>query len=445
MNALCRERNKMRGSITRGVRTRRLAATLLFTLIVPAVAFAAGGDLDATFDGDGTVTTNFTNGRDFAAGAAIQTDGKIVVAGRAGTNGSSGGRFALARYNDDGTLDATFSGDGLVATDFTAVKNDEADEVAIQGDGKIVAAGVAGNCCIGPDGAGRFALARYNADGTLDTTFSGDGKRTTKLTTGNDYGAGLAIQGDGKIIAAGRAGGYGGRFALVRYNTDGTLDTTFSGDGKLMTNLTTGNDFVMKLAIQANGKIVAAGRAGGRFGLARYNANGTLDSTFSADGKLTTDFTGGFDMAVGLALQSDGKIVAGGEAGDGSAGSRFALARYGPTGGLDTTFGGGDGKVITDFFAGEDDFAAEVAIQTDGKIVAIGFASGTFAVVRYSTDGTLDSTFSGDGKVFTEITPEGSYGLGGTIQGDGKIVAVGLVFDASGDGGKFGVVRYLAG
>lgn len=147
----------------------------------------------------------------------------------------------------------------------------------------------------------------------------------------NDFANGVAIQADGKIVLAGRTGGNGGRFALARYNTNGTLDTTFSGDGKVRTDFGNGLDAAHGVALQANGKIVAAGHANfHRFALARYNANGTLDSTFGGDGKVATNFTTrdafGDDFANGVAIQADGKIVAVGRAGGGN--GRFALARY---------------------------------------------------------------------------------------------------------------------
>jgi uncharacterized delta-60 repeat protein len=204
-----------------------------------------------------------------------------------------------------------------VTTNFTG-EHDVAFGVAIQADGKIVAAGGAGS-------AYRFALARYNPNGTLNPTFSGDGKVVTNFSTQYERAFAVAIQADGKIVAAGEgSGGLGGRFALVRYNPDGTLDLTFSGDGKLLTNFTTGFDQAFAVAIQPDGKIVAANFR--RFALTRYNPDGTLDPTFGGDGKVTTNFTAGDDYANGVAIQADGRMVAAGRAG--GSGGRFALARY---------------------------------------------------------------------------------------------------------------------
>jgi uncharacterized delta-60 repeat protein len=186
---------------------------------------------------------------------AIQSNGKIVVAGYAG------GDFALARYNPNGSLDPTFSGDGKQMTDFG--RFDGANGMAIQPDGRIVAAGFALN--------GDFGLARYKPNGALDLTFSGDGKQTTDFGGGSDGASGVALQGDGKIVAVGR-GGPGDDFALARYNPNGALDPTFSGDGMQTTDFGASGDGALGVALQGDGKIVAVGGGGpgGDFALARY-------------------------------------------------------------------------------------------------------------------------------------------------------------------------------
>ena len=235
--------------------------------------------------------------------------------------------FALARFNPNGSLDTSFSGDGKQTTDFGS-SGDRAHGVAIQADGKIVAAGDS----LGGSGFD-FALARYNPNGSLDTSFSGDGKQTTDFG-GSEAASGVKLQSDGKIVAV---GGDDSDFALARYNPNGSLDTTFSGDGKQTTDFG-GSDGARAVALQADGKIVAVGIAGGNgssFAVARYNPNGTLDPTFSGDGKQTTSFGGYLDGATAVALQGDGKIVAVGHAG--AANGDFALARYNPNGSLDTT------------------------------------------------------------------------------------------------------------
>ena len=356
---------------------------------------------------------------------ALQADGKIVAAGS--TSSFGGSDFALARYNPNGSLDTTFSGDGRQTTDFGDV--DGANAVAVQGNNRIVAAG-------GGGGGDDFALARYNPNGSLDTSFSGDGKQTTDFGGFNEAN-GVALQGDGKIVAVGR-GGANDDFALARYSPNGSLDTTFSGDGKQTTDFG-GFDEANAVAIQGDGKIVAVGSTDfSDFALARYNANGSLDTTFSGDGKQTTSFPG-FDQAKGLALQGDGKIIAVGGTGDDdpSGAVDFALARYNPNGSLDTTFSG-DGRQTTDF--GQFEEASGVALQGDGKVVVVGRTGGCqcstspmpddFALARYNPNGSLDTTFSGDGKQTTTFRPHGiddfDTPTAVALQSDGKIVVAGV-------------------
>src|SRR6266545_1086163 len=291
--------------------------------IGPAGESASGlsaGDLDPTFGGDGKVTTNFGSGEEVRA-VAIQADGKIVAAGCIPT------AFALARYMPDGTLDSSFGGDGRVTTDLTRRGGDCALGVAIQADGKIVAAGHSGFG--GPNG--KFAVVRYEPGGTLDTTFGGDGRVTTDFTPDADVASRVILRADGKIVAAGQSGvlGTNTMFAVVRYQPDGTLDATFGGDGRVTTDFTRGEDGANAVAIQADGKIVAAGCIPTAFALARYTPDGTLDSSFGEDGRVTTDLTRSRgDCALGVAIQTDGKIVAAGHSGFLGPNGKVAVVRY---------------------------------------------------------------------------------------------------------------------
>jgi uncharacterized delta-60 repeat protein len=400
-------------------------------------ALAAGGTLDTTFGTLGKVTTAIGSAGDVANAVAIQADGKIVTAGWS-YNGTDDD-FALARYNTNGSLDTTFDTDGKVTTAI-GTSDDVALSVAIQSDGKIVAAGWSNN------GTDRdFALARYNADGSLDATFDTDGKVTTAIGSASDGASAVAIQSDGKIVTAGWS--YNGTnldFALARYNTDGSLDTTFGTGGKVTTPIGVTDDQAEAVAIQSNGKIVAFGQTNNGtdwdFALARYNTNGSLDTTFDTDGKVVTPFGSGDDEAYGVAIQADGKIVTAGSYDNGTDWD-FALARYNANGSLDTTFDT-DGKVVTSFGPGYD-IAYGVAIQADGKIVAAGTngaGDSGFALARYKTNGTLDTTFDTDGKVTTAIGSVDEQAYSVAIQSDGKIVAVGLTNSGTDD--DFALARY---
>jgi uncharacterized delta-60 repeat protein len=396
--------------------------------------YNSNGSLDNSFSGDGKHITDFKGGNDIASSLAIQPDGKIVVAGQAFNPDANNSDFALARYNSNGSLDNSFDGDGKL-TDFYLAGNTRFTAIAIQPDGKIIAAGQAFNLNTGNND---FALARYNSNGTLDSTFSGDGKLTTDFGF-DEFATSLAIQGDGKIVVAGGVHNDGSNyydFALARYNSNGSLDNSFDGDGKLTTDFFGSDDYATSLAIQTDGKIVAAGQAYNpnttsyEFALARYNSNGSLDSSFDGDGMQTTDF-GSDDYATSLAIQTDGKIVAAGQAYNSyyPANYDFALARYNSNGTLDSSFDG-DGKLTTDFFGGND-IASSLAIQTDGKIVVAGQAfnpntnNSDFALARYNSNGPLDNSFDGDGMQTTDFG-WGEYANSLAIQSDGKIVVAGV-------------------
>jgi uncharacterized delta-60 repeat protein len=406
-----------------------LVAALLVSLVLATVAGAVPGDLDPTFSGDGKQTTPF-GGR--LNGVAIQPNGKIVAVGIAG--GEPNKDFALARYNPDGSLDRSFSGDGRLRTDFGG--NDFANGVALQGNGNIIAAGLGGN--------GDFALARYTPGGSLDPRFSGDGKLRTDFG-GRDSANDVAIQ-PGEIVAVGAGGATGEDFALARYNKDGSLDRSFSGDGKQTTDFGP-DDEADAVLLQPDGRIVAVGGSTidefGDFALARYNENGALDRSFAGDGKQITD-RGAPDFANAAALQGDGKIVAAGLAGGGPSDNDFALVRYNRNGSLDTSFGD-DGSLRTDL--GGSDFANGVAIQPDGRIVTVGHAGAgpgrDFGVARYNADGSLDRSFSGDGMQRTNFAGfDEANDL--AIQTDGKMVAVGRSFGSDGIV-DFALARYQTG
>lgn len=422
------------------------------TLLTVLPAPAASGSLDTTFDLIGKVTTTVLAGDDQATSVAIQSDGKIVAAGSASNSVDSSGVgagsvFALVRYNTDGSLDATFGTSGKVTTAI-GISDDIALSVAIQSDGKIVAAGYSYSVT---DFAWEIALARYKTDGSLDTTFGTGGKVLTLIGAGGCTAHSVTIQSDNKIVAAGYVdNGANYDFALVRYNPDGSLDTTFGTGGIVTTPIGSSDDGANSVVIQSDNKIVAAGYSFGPIGsgnsffaLVRYNPDGSLDTTFGTGGKLTTGIETigtNSDMASSVALQSDNKIVAAGYASN-----DLAVVRYNPDGSLDTTFGT-TGKVTTGVRV--ESQAAGVVVQIDGKIVAAGNSSSlvdwNFGLVRYNADGSLDSTFGAGGKVTTVIGAVAGTiedkALGILLQPDGKIVAAGYSNNRTND--DFAIVRY---
>jgi uncharacterized delta-60 repeat protein len=413
---------------------------IVVSMLAFTIALAAPGDLDTTFSEDGKVTTDIGGGReDSIREIALQANGKIVVVGWR-NDPVRANDFAVARYNPNGSLDTTFSGDGKLLTNFGAV--DSAEDVAIQPDGKIVVGGM--RCLEGifPDLQCDVAIARYNANGALDTTFSGDGKVITDFGGGsNGFWGGLAIQTDGKIVMSGWIwNGTQSDFVVYRYNPNGALDPTFSRDGRARVNFGAGSvDWANDLALQANGKILVSGFACDNisfencdFAVARLNTNGVLDTTFSIDGKQLINF-GANDFSDSIAVQVDSRIILSGSKNSVSSDS-FALARLNSNGSLDTSFSR-DGKVVTSFGLGVGSGGSDVRVQSDGKIVAMGGADGDFALVRYNINGTLDMTFSTDGRVRVDfgsvdegqklvLQSKGRYVLAGSTQGDFALARV---------------------
>ncbi|CCK27797.1 hypothetical protein BN159_3418 [Streptomyces davaonensis JCM 4913] len=412
-------------------RAGTVAATVLaLVLTLPGTATAAPGDLDPTFSGDGRVLTDFADD-DQAYDVAVQSDGKILSVGASTDYSVLEGRWALTRHNADGTPDTGFGDGGTVTTAINNMEPDlqwsEANAVAVQPDGRIVVAGYSWrgyeNCCW-------FTVARYNGDGSLDDTFSGDGRYFADID-GPTEARDVAIDSAGRIVAAGYTGG---EVAVLRLNGDGTPDTSFGGDGTVTADPSPepgeAGGGARAMVLQSDGKIVVGGDVGSTrfdFSLMRFNTDGSLDTSFDGDGMVRTDF-GDYETVEGLALQSDGKIVAAG--GD-------SLARYTTNGSLDTGFDG-DGKVVVSGGA-----AWDMALQpADGRIVLAGSngAGGNFAVLRYNTDGSQDTGF-GTGGVATADFGGGDTARGVVVQSDGKIVAAGR----GGDEGDFALARFEGG
>jgi uncharacterized delta-60 repeat protein len=403
-----------------------------FLLGLTSSVQAAAGDLDPSFGTGGFVTTDFGSRDDFGVGAAIQPDGKIVVAGNSGAVGAFAVDFALARYNPDGSLDTTFGSGGIARSDFGAPL-DAASDVVVQPDGKLVAAGLS---------AGNFAVARYNPDGSLDATFGSNGLSIIDFGS-NDQANAIILQADGKLVAAGFTlpPSFAGDFALARLNANGSLDTTFGNGGKVTTEFGS-FDLGFDAAVTADGRIVVAGRTGDDFALARYDMNGTLDGSFGIGGKVTTNL-GGSDQPFAIALDAAGRVIAAG-----TSSNDFALARYNADGSLDAGFGVG-GTVTTDFAAGSSDTAFGVVVQPGGGITAAGGSSSvsgssSFALARYDSTGNLDASFGAGGKVTTAFPSPLSNALDLLTQPDGKVVAIGGTRDLAVSGsGDFALVRYL--
>jgi uncharacterized delta-60 repeat protein len=377
--------------------------------------------LDLSFGVNGILVDKFFQGSTFYTCTAIQTDGKILAAGY--TWNGINYDFALVRYNKDGSNDITFSGDGIQVTDFSG-SDDRANGIAIQKDGKIILAGSAGD---------KFGIARYNKDGSADITFDGNGLQTTSFQT-KDYATSISIQIDGKIVVAGSG--------LARFNIDGSPDLTFGTNGKLSTPFTCNN-----VRIQDDGKIIILGY--NIFtSIARFNTYGKPDSTFGVNGIRLLEIyhsTNPLFHGNSLGFQNDGKIVIGGDFKYNAKGgntSQFALVRLNLDGSDDNTFFTGWPVQSS---VNSKDYAMSLLIQGDNKILLGGyFENGNnedFAITRYNADGSLDNTFSGDGKQTTQVSLANDRIAALAILED-KLYAVGF----GNFPGTLGVVaRYLLG
>lgn len=374
---------------------------IIFLLLSCPVLAQTPGSLDPTFGSDGIVTFPVGSANDQGTALAIQPDGKILIAGNSFTSDARQEDFFVARLNDDGTPDNTFGTNGKVLIDFPN-GNDVAKAVLIQPDGKILVAG----STQGITGI-NFAIARLLPNGTFDDSFGAFGITTVNFGS-TDFCQAMVLQPDGKIILGGRAyNGSTSDFALVRLLTNGSADNDFGITGQVKFDLFGENESINALLLQPNGKIVAVGETStsnsGQFAMARFQANGEPDPNFGTDGKVKTAFGTMSDAAYGVTQQLDGKIVVVGQSNSATV-SDLAIARYRLNGTLDNTFSG-DGKLL-ESITNLGDYGYAVNVQSDGKILVAGSASGQqedVALFRYTGQGIPDASFGNNGRVIIDL------------------------------------------
>ncbi|HEY8186635.1 MAG TPA: hypothetical protein VIF64_11225 [Pyrinomonadaceae bacterium] len=453
---------------------RRLTAVLVYSIIITVaasmfshVAFAIGkggcpaltpaptsdtkcyaalpGCLDITFGTNGVVISDPSVGEiggNQATGVLVQPDGKIIVTGTTSGGVNTDGDFVVLRYNIDGILDTSF-GDpdplspflrlGYVRTKFTSL-TDLSWTSLLQPDGKIVVAGQAYNS----SGVIAWAVARYNSDGILDASFGSGGKQILNISSASSSVQGMAIQSDGKLVLVGDPD-----FSIMRLNQDGSPDVSFGSGGKVTANpgsqgRSAGRAYAVAIqripAATGEERIVVGGWGNSSvFALMRFRPNGAVDSTFGSSGRANTSFFGFGDQIRALAIDQANRIVAAGLTNTASSNcglyvADFAVARFTQNGTIDNSFSS-DGRVSTDVYGGYER-ADGLLLQPDGKIVITGSTNSSvedFALVRYNDNGTPDSSFGilGTGVVTTDISPE-DWGYGIAQQPwDGKIVVAG--------------------
>jgi uncharacterized delta-60 repeat protein len=387
------------------VSTLKLVATVVTFVAAAALgpsAYATPGDLDATFSGDGLATAAVP-GSGFAEAVAVGADGSVVACGHAG------GDLAVLRWKKGGHPDTGLGGDGIVVRDFGGTEVCTA--VAVLPSGRILAAG--------RSTPGFVFLARFKPGGALDATFGKQGRKLVPMGANGGVG-GLEVLPDGKILVAGNDDT---KLMVLRFRASGKLDTTFGGgDGSVRLGARQ-QDYGYALAVQTDGRILVGGADWNgvgeqyRFLVARFTATGKIDTTFSGNGWTELDWTAGDDEIYGLAVTGSGRIVAAGFASQGPGGNDLAMTRFKPSGGLDTGFGV-NGRVQTDFAGGSE--TARGIVRQGKKILAVGYtaaASGDVVVARYRPGGGLDPTFGGgDGFVITDIA--GAFDVGYALARD---------------------------
>ncbi len=417
---------------------------LFFSAAFPLVQAQTGapGDLDTTFGSGGKIVTDITLGPDEPTRVRIQPDGKIVTVGFNDGNGFYPPESFLVRHNADGTVDNSFGTNGSVVVTSISGYDIPFSDFVILPDGKFL---VTGNRYIQSSGLSSLLIYRYTANGTPDAAFGTNGVITTPV---GSYDLRIVLQPDGKFVVAGAKyiGNNIDEVAIVRYNPDGTLDTTFGTGGITQTSVGNRQLRVREILVQSDGKLLVAGF---RFAsirdifVLRYNPNGTLDNSFGANGIVQMNIDNQDTFVGGMALQPDGKIIVNGYR---SSPWISFIARYNTNGTLDNTFGANGIVRITE---PPSQFPVLIgyalAIQQNGKILTAGQLNRNFAISRYNTNGTIDTSFGTNGVVITTIENSNRSSRISSIalQTDGKIVAVGAVVSVSGYDSDVGWVRYL--
>ncbi|MBI1860721.1 MAG: choice-of-anchor D domain-containing protein [Deltaproteobacteria bacterium] len=418
------------------------ASTSSATRAMTGTGIGNPGSLDTTFNTTGQVASSIGSADAYGYAVALQSDGKIVVAGSS-YNGSDTD-FAVARYSTAGALDASFGTGGKVSIDVSAGGNDVAYAVVIQADGKVLVGGSAAT-----SGDLNFSVVRLTSAGAIDTAYGTSGIAITQFNGQDDVLRGLALDSNGKAVAVGYSISLAGkkRFAIARYGTDGTADTTFNTTGRaVFSPIANSQNDCYALSILSSGKIVMAGTALSgtyQFAVAQVSSVGAIDTDFGTSGYTTVDVTAGTDIVKAMAIDSSSNIVLGGVSATGS--NQMTVTRLTSVGAVDATFGTA-GTYTTAIGAGAADGTALV-IDSSGNIIIGGYSTNTekdFAMMRLTSAGALDASFNSTGQVETDYT-----GLGGAannnsifglaLQSDGKIVAVGNAQAASYD---FAIMRY---
>jgi uncharacterized delta-60 repeat protein len=424
--------------------------TVLSTFFLASLSlssFSQTGTLDLSFGNQGKVVTNL--GIDeFGRCTAVQADGKILVAGSITTTGAAGD-FLIMRYKSDGTIDSTFGKKGRKRFDFRN-GNDFATAIAVLADGSILLAGTTANPLDASEAD--FAVVKLNSDGTLDNNFGPNGRLIIDFQGRKDEGSGLAVTSDGKILVAGTTSNIDGSesaFAVAQYNSDGTLNTSFGNSGKDIIGFGINFATCNAIVIQSDNQIVLGGTLANasnqsNFALARISQGGILDNSFGGTGRVSVDLYNKNDLLNSIVLQGT-KIIAAGITFNDNANTDadFGLTRINSDGTVDNTFGV-QGKVKTDY-NNSYNAISQIGMLANGEVVVSGSVNNStdfgFIIAGYSADGILDNSFGTNGFTETYFTNASAAPYGMAIQTDDKIVVAGHA-QANGATEDVAVARY---
>lgn len=411
----------------------------LLAVLFTYCCFSQPGSLDTTFGTNGVGSYCYQVGYNPAVlDVALQASGKIITY----SNDYTIDVALLSRWNQNGILDPTFGDNGFVVFSQTGVfinGGHYALKMAIQADDKIIIMGLQQNDLFG----NAYWVARLLPNGALDTSFNGTGYKDVTFGSVQDRGTSVALQADGKILLGGTSGNTAQFFSVVRLNTDGSYDSNFGTGGKVQIPFSGSESFVESMAVQDDGKIVLGGyTVGGAkdFALARINSDGSLDTSFGVNGKVVTDLLVSYSTIIkDILIEPDGKIIVSGFYSF-EVDSRFCMVRYNANGTIDTSFGTNGLTVDTNYYTS---YFSNISRQIDGKIVTAGNTFGQdFIISRYNNSGTIDTTFGTNGYV-NAIPDVGGGSVNVLVQPDNKIVAVGGSILDNNDGNQQGCLAIV--
>jgi uncharacterized delta-60 repeat protein len=420
---------------------------IIFIIMIPHTLLAqTAGSIDESFGVAGTVVTQFGIGYEHSAGLIVQPDQKIVIAGSARIDDDY--KATLVRFNTDGTYDNSFGNAGIAYSSEFGNYSNQSRPLAIQPDGKLIHV-----CVTGVYGEYNFLVSRFKTDGTLDTDFNGSGTVEKSVFSGDDYANSVALQPDGKIIVVGMGNTASNFFSMVaiRLDADGSMDSSFNGNGIFTTYMGDADSYIFDVTVQPNGKILllcqqyVSGTTTTDPVLIRLNADGSYDSSFGDNGIAKFIISNGNDYVTQFALQPDGKVLVVGNTAAGNYYDVFIL-RVDDTSAPDNTFG--TAGIVISHVSDNKNWAESIILADDGNILVGGYYTNETTldndgmILRFTPDGFPDPTFGDNGVATIDAYDYRIENI--ELQADQKIVVSGWYYSGSVNSYEFAVSRLLS-